>query len=41
MTEISEQFQISGEFQGNFAISGISGLLGPPVYGAVIIALPL
>jgi len=29
MTEISGQFQISIQFQNNFAISGISGLLGP------------
>ena len=29
MTEISGQFRISGQFQDNYAILGISGLLGP------------
>jgi len=32
LTEISGQFQISRQFQDNFAISGISEQLGPLMY---------
>jgi len=31
LTKISGQFENSGQFQDNFEISGISGLLGPLV----------
>jgi len=36
LTKISGQFQNSGQFQDNFEISGISGLLGPLFSGSRI-----